>query len=169
MAQLGQTFLSVCFSPKVFLLRPSKRSLFQTLFCPPAQDLGYCRGHKEKSFVSFSSDTIYACHPPFKVEPPPPSRAQVLGGRPSDLGPGYTRGQQAGDGSSGVTGWPGSLGGGGGADWPWQVSGPVCCGPLRCPFLCTGYGVMGSILSCYRGSGVQVPAQPPTHCVALSC
>lgn len=89
------------------------------LFSPPAQDLVYCRGHKEKSFVSFSSDTIYACHPPFKVEAPPPLQEPRSweGDRvTSALGILGTAGR-----------WPGSLGGGGGADWPWQVPDSSAC------------------------------------------
>lgn len=40
------------------------------LFSPAAQDLVCCLGHKDKSFVSSSSDTVYECHPPFKAEGP---------------------------------------------------------------------------------------------------
>lgn len=89
-------------------------------------------GHKEKGFVSLSTDIIYSCHPHFKAEGPPLG-ALVLGQGPSDLGPGGAGGEQAGEGSRGVTGWPVSLGGQcclalAGADLIGLLSGP--CGLL---------------------------------------
>ena len=126
--------LSVCFSPEVFLLQPSKRSLFQPPFSAPRRPGPriLAQGHKEKGFVSLSTDIIYSCHPYFKAEGPPLG-ALVLGQGPSNLGPGGAGGEQAGEGSRGVTRRPVSLGGQrclalAGADLIGLLSGP--CGLL---------------------------------------
>ena len=66
----------------------------------------------------------------------------VLGQGPSDLGPGGAGGEQAGEGSRGVTGCPVSRGWGA-VVWLWQVLSSsaccldlvVCCDPLKSPFL----------------------------------
>lgn len=68
----------------------------------------------------------------------PSSRAQVLGGRPSDLGPGCAGGQQWGDQVAWLPGVGGSLALAG-TELICLFSGPVCCDPLRCPFLWMGY------------------------------
>lgn len=113
MAQLSQSFLgSFCslFLQGLPASAIKEKFVPAALLCPPlprSQNTG--PGHKEKGFVSLSVDIIYSCHPNFKAKGPPLG-ALVLGQGLSDLGPGGAGGEQAGEGSRGVTGWPVSLG-----------------------------------------------------------